>query len=209
MSTQSNVCACAVCGGSECKCGCQNPTARPAASCQCGEVCNCGRRATARAARRERAPVGEPVMHAGPGVLMATRHIGHIGWIVTVCLVGGPVVAVALVLWSSRGRAGTRDYRYGPAHVLQRAGRCWRYCRSCGPRSRSDGRRRLPASWRLPARLFSSFAPSGIGPRCARLGRGRRSSLALLAGTVICVHRDLHSRTRAWVVYPLLAVVRA
>lgn len=41
MSTQSNVCACAVCGGSECKCGCQNPTVRPAASCQCGEVCNC------------------------------------------------------------------------------------------------------------------------------------------------------------------------
>ena len=41
MSTQSNVCACAVCTGSECQCGCQNPTARPVASCQCGEVCNC------------------------------------------------------------------------------------------------------------------------------------------------------------------------
>ena len=42
MSTQSNVCACAVCTGSECTCGCQNPADRPAASCQCGEVCSCG-----------------------------------------------------------------------------------------------------------------------------------------------------------------------
>ncbi len=41
MSTQSNQCACAVCGGSECQCGCQNPATRPTASCQCGEVCNC------------------------------------------------------------------------------------------------------------------------------------------------------------------------
>ena len=42
MSTQSNVCACAVCTGSECACGCQNPEGQPAASCQCGAVCNCG-----------------------------------------------------------------------------------------------------------------------------------------------------------------------
>jgi hypothetical protein len=42
MSTQLNVCACAACTGSECKCGCQNLAGRPAASCQCGEVCSCG-----------------------------------------------------------------------------------------------------------------------------------------------------------------------
>ena len=42
MSTQSKVCACAVCTGSDCKCGGQNPAARPAASCQCGEVSSCG-----------------------------------------------------------------------------------------------------------------------------------------------------------------------
>ena len=42
MTTQSNVCACAACTGSEYTCGCQNAAARPAAACQCGEVCNCG-----------------------------------------------------------------------------------------------------------------------------------------------------------------------
>jgi hypothetical protein len=42
MSTQSNACACPVCTGSECTCGCQNHAAQPAASCQCGEVCSCG-----------------------------------------------------------------------------------------------------------------------------------------------------------------------
>ena len=30
--------------------------------------------------------------------------------------------------------------------------------------------------------------------------------LALLVGTVVRVHRRLHSRTRYWVVYPLLSV---
>ncbi len=42
MTTQSNVCACTACIGSECTCGCQNHPARPAASCQCGQVCTCG-----------------------------------------------------------------------------------------------------------------------------------------------------------------------
>lgn len=41
MTTQSNLCTCAVCPGSECKCGCQ-ATARPAAACSCGPACACG-----------------------------------------------------------------------------------------------------------------------------------------------------------------------
>jgi hypothetical protein len=41
MSTRSNDCACVVCTGSDCTCGCQNPTGRLAASCRCGEV-SCG-----------------------------------------------------------------------------------------------------------------------------------------------------------------------
>ena len=40
MTTQSNVCVCETCVGTQCTCGCQNPA--PAASCECGEVCNCG-----------------------------------------------------------------------------------------------------------------------------------------------------------------------
>jgi hypothetical protein len=42
MSSQSNVCACTLCPGSECQCGCQAPATPAAASCQCGEACNCG-----------------------------------------------------------------------------------------------------------------------------------------------------------------------
>lgn len=46
MSIQSNVCVCAVCGGSECACGCQSPTVKPAVSCLCSENCNCGESCT-------------------------------------------------------------------------------------------------------------------------------------------------------------------
>ena len=50
MTTQSNVCVCETCVGTQCTCGCsstllgasQNATPVPAASCQCGEVCSCG-----------------------------------------------------------------------------------------------------------------------------------------------------------------------
>ena len=55
MSTQSNGCACAVCTGSECICGCQNSADRSAASCQCGEVCNCGPTCTCQGCRHANA----------------------------------------------------------------------------------------------------------------------------------------------------------
>jgi hypothetical protein len=41
MTTQSNVCGCENCVGTQCTCGCQNSQAT-SPSCQCGEVCNCG-----------------------------------------------------------------------------------------------------------------------------------------------------------------------
>jgi hypothetical protein len=70
MTTQSNVCACAACTGSECTCGCQNATGRPAASCQCGEVCNCGPTCTCEGCQHANAkPAGEPVMHGDTGLL--------------------------------------------------------------------------------------------------------------------------------------------
>src|SRR6185503_9620666 len=42
MTTQTNVCACGTCVGTQCTCGCQNAAAVPATLCQCGEVGNCG-----------------------------------------------------------------------------------------------------------------------------------------------------------------------
>jgi hypothetical protein len=42
MTTQSNVCVCETCVGTQCTCGCQHPAPVPTASCQCGEVCICG-----------------------------------------------------------------------------------------------------------------------------------------------------------------------
>lgn len=59
MTTQSNVCACAVCGGSECRCGCQTPAARPAVSCQCGEACRCGETCTCPGCKSEKARPAE------------------------------------------------------------------------------------------------------------------------------------------------------
>ena len=41
MSNQANECACAICPGFECTCGCQPAAAQAAAACQCGEAC-CG-----------------------------------------------------------------------------------------------------------------------------------------------------------------------
>ena len=63
MTTQSNVCVCGTCVGTQCTCGCQNP-AGPAASCQCGEVCNCGPgRATLQVASTRTRERRRAVMH--------------------------------------------------------------------------------------------------------------------------------------------------
>src|SRR5690349_16743524 len=42
MNTQSNVCGCKTCVGTQCTCGCHNSAPAQSASCQCGDVCNCG-----------------------------------------------------------------------------------------------------------------------------------------------------------------------
>lgn len=46
MTNQSNVCACTICGGTECQCGCQAPMAAPVTrrcvgDCTCGDHCAC------------------------------------------------------------------------------------------------------------------------------------------------------------------------
>jgi hypothetical protein len=42
MSNVSNVCACVVCSGAECRCGCQDASSRRSAACGCGNACGCG-----------------------------------------------------------------------------------------------------------------------------------------------------------------------
>jgi hypothetical protein len=42
MTTQSNVCVCETCVGTLCTCGCRKRAPVPTATCQCGDVCNCG-----------------------------------------------------------------------------------------------------------------------------------------------------------------------
>ena len=44
MSEQSKVCACAVCTGAQCKCGCQNSTTRAASCSRYGDACKCAER---------------------------------------------------------------------------------------------------------------------------------------------------------------------
>ena len=77
MSTQANVCACAVCIGSECKCGCQHPAGRPAASCQCGEVWSCGPTCNCKGCQHANAHQSEgPVMRAET-IRRAAWYVAH------------------------------------------------------------------------------------------------------------------------------------
>lgn len=41
LSNEPAACACTICGGPECTCGCQPPATAPAA-CQCAADCTCG-----------------------------------------------------------------------------------------------------------------------------------------------------------------------
>ena len=105
----------------------------------------------------------------------------------------------------SRGRAGTRDYGYGPTHVCVELGVA---------RDAIDTLwTKQPQRWAAVPAGFLALAGAGLlivapsGFVIDALGWvWPPLLLALLAGTVVRVHHDLHSRTRAWVVYPLLGV---
>jgi hypothetical protein len=86
---------------------------------------------------------------------MATRHMGLI---VTGCLIGGLVAALALVLGPL---AGAQEHMITGTVLLtfSASWRCLRRSQCCGPSSHSDGRSPLPASWQSPAPLFSSSHP--------------------------------------------------
>ena len=132
---------------------------------------------------------------------MATQHIGRI---VTVSLVGGLVAAPALVVGPV---AGAQEYVITGTVLLTFAA-SWALLATLSTLWTAQ-----PQRWAAPIAGFMAFAgaalltfePSGIG--IDALGWvWPPLFLALLAGTVIRVRRDLRSRSRAWVVYPLLAL---
>jgi pimeloyl-ACP methyl ester carboxylesterase len=135
------------------------------------------------------------------GVIMAT---GHVGWIVTGCLVGGLVVALALVLGPV---AGAREHVI-TGTVLLTCAASWGLLTVLSKRWTAQPQRwaaTLAAFMAAAGTALLLFVPSevvidGAGWVWPPL------LLAVLARTARRVHRDLHSRTRTWVVYPMLAV---
>ena len=132
---------------------------------------------------------------------MATQHIGRI---VTVSLVGGLVAAPALVVGPV---AGAQEHVITGTVLLTFAA-SWALLAMLSTLWTAH-----PQRWAVAIAGFMAFAgnalltfePSGIG--IDALGWvWPPLFLALLAGTVIRVRRDLRSRSRAWVVYPLLAL---
>ncbi len=132
---------------------------------------------------------------------MATQHIGRI---VTVSLVGGLVAAPALVVGPV---AGAQEHVITGTVLLTFAA-SWALLAMLSTLWTAQ-----PQRWAAAIAGFMAFAgaalltfePSGIG--IDALGWvWPPLFLALLAGTVIRVRRDLRSRSRAWVVYPLLAL---
>lgn len=132
---------------------------------------------------------------------MTTHHIGRI---VVGCLMAGPVVALGLVLGPV---AGAQEHVITGTVLLALAA-SWALLATLSILWTTQPQRwaALPASFMAVAGVVLLLvAPSGeaidasgwIWPPLL---------LALLVGTVVRVRRDLRSRTRAWVVYPMLAV---
>jgi pimeloyl-ACP methyl ester carboxylesterase len=132
---------------------------------------------------------------------MATRHIGLI---FTGCLIGGLVAALALVVGPV---AGAQEHVI-TGTVLLTFSASWALLATL-----SILRTEQPQRWAFVLAGFMAlagagllvFAPSGVV--IDALGWvWPPLFLALVVGTVVRVHRRLHSRTRSWVVYPLLSV---
>src|SRR5687767_2618977 len=132
---------------------------------------------------------------------MATRHIGLI---VTGCLIGGLVAALVLVVGSV---AGAQEHVI-TGTVLLTFSASWALLATL-----SMLRTEQPQRWAFALAGFMAltgaallvFAPSGVV--IDALGWvWPPLFLALVVGTVVRVHRRLHSRTRSWVVYPLLSM---
>ena len=128
----------------------------------------------------------------------------HIGRMVTGSLAGGLVVALALVLGPV---AGAQEHVITGTILLTFAA-SWAVLGTLSVR-----RTEQPQRWAFAVASFMAFAGGALlvfvpsGAVIDALGWvWPPLFLALLAGTIVRVHRDLHSRSRQWVVYPLLGI---
>jgi pimeloyl-ACP methyl ester carboxylesterase len=132
---------------------------------------------------------------------MTTHHIGRI---VVGCLAAGLVVALGLVL----GPAAGAEEHVTTGTVLLAFASSWALLATLSIVSTEQPQRwaAMPAGFMgLAGAGLLAFAPNGtvidtlgwVWPPLL---------LVLIAGTVVRVNRDLHSRTRSWIVYPLFAV---
>jgi pimeloyl-ACP methyl ester carboxylesterase len=127
-----------------------------------------------------------------------------IGRIVVGCLAAGPVVALALVLGPA---AGAQEHVI-TGTVLLTCAASWALLATLSTLWTEQPQRwaAVPAGFMAPAGAgLMAFAPNGstidtLGWLWPPL------LLALIGMTVPRVHEALHSRTRSWVVYPLLSV---
>ena len=133
--------------------------------------------------------------------LIMTSH--HIGRIVIGCLTAGVVVALGLVVGPL---AGAQEHVIAGAILLALAS-SWALLATLSVVSTEQPQRWavMPAGFMaLAGSSLLAFAPNGsviemlgwVWPPLL---------LGLIAMTVIRVNRDLHSRTRSWIVYPLFA----
>ena len=128
----------------------------------------------------------------------------HIGRMVTGSLVGGLVVALALVLGPV---AGAQEHVITGTILLTFAA-SWAVLGTLSVRRTAQ-----PQRWAFAVASFMAFAGGALlvfvpsGAVIDALGWvWPPLFLALLAGTIVRVQRDLHSRSRQWVVYPLLGI---
>src|SRR5687768_4401550 len=132
---------------------------------------------------------------------MATRHNGLI---VTGCLIGGLVAALALVVGPV---AGAQEHVI-TGTVLLTFSASWALIAALSMLRTEQPQRSafaLASFMALAGAALLVFAPSGVV--IDALGWvWPPLFLALVVRTVVRVHRRLHSRTRYWVVYPLLSV---
>lgn len=132
---------------------------------------------------------------------MTTHRIGRI---VVGCLTGGFVVALALVLGPV---AGAREHVITGTVLLTFAA-SWALLATLSMLWTEQ-----PQRWAFAVATFMAFAGAAllvVAPSGATIGAlgwvWPPLFLALLAGTIVRAHRDLHSRSRSWLVSPLLGV---